>query len=124
MQEIIDCEPPRNGAENTAQVAHHVHDQEWWAIEARRLGTDWDGIIKAHLSVLAGLGVIELAPSSFELACEESDRKATISAVVSAARRHGLKALKQPKIARRLAGCDAITRDEITKTLLEVIRGK
>jgi hypothetical protein len=121
MQEIIHCEPPRNGP---AEITLPSHDREWWAGEARRLGTDWGGIVQAHLSMLAELGLIELAPSSFELACEEADRKATIAAVVSAARRRGLKALQEPEIARRLAGCDATTRDEITKTLSEVMRAK
>jgi hypothetical protein len=50
-----------------------VHDIRWWAIEAERAGTDWDSIIETHLRILAALGLIEFAPSSFELACKRAD---------------------------------------------------
>jgi hypothetical protein len=51
------------------------HDRAWWAAEAARNGTDWAGVFETHLAVLAMLGLIELAPSTFEIACEEADRK-------------------------------------------------
>jgi hypothetical protein len=36
-----------------------AHDREWWAAEAARCGTDWEGIVEAHFAVLAMLGLIE-----------------------------------------------------------------
>jgi hypothetical protein len=36
-----------------------AHDREWWAAEAPRRSTDWDSIIKAHLDVLALLGLVQ-----------------------------------------------------------------
>jgi hypothetical protein len=50
-----------------------IHDRSWWAAEAERNDTGWDGIITSHLNVLAGLGFIESKPSSFELACKRAD---------------------------------------------------
>ena len=36
-----------------------VHDRGWWTEEAGRVGSDWGGIVKSHLAVLATLGLIE-----------------------------------------------------------------
>jgi hypothetical protein len=36
---------PRDGA------AHH--DRAWWRIEARRLGTDWRGVLRLHAEAVA-----------------------------------------------------------------------
>ena len=52
-------------------------DVTWWAMEAERVGTDWDSIIETHLHILAALGLIEFAPSSFDLACERADDAAS-----------------------------------------------
>lgn len=39
--------PKQRGAENS------VHDRAWWRAEARRVGSDWHGILKLHLEVIA-----------------------------------------------------------------------
>jgi hypothetical protein len=36
-----------------------ICDRTWWAAEAPRRGTDWDGIIEAHLDILALLGLVQ-----------------------------------------------------------------
>jgi hypothetical protein len=54
-----------------------LYDVTWWAMEAERVGTDWDSIIETHLHILAALGLIEFAPSSFDLACKRADDAAS-----------------------------------------------
>jgi hypothetical protein len=49
--------------------------REQWAEQSIRDHTDWDSLIADHLAVLQQLGLIEPAPSSFELACREADRR-------------------------------------------------
>jgi hypothetical protein len=56
--------------------AEALHDREWWRAEAPRLGTDWEGIIATHFDILATCGLIESAPSLFELACRRADAPA------------------------------------------------
>jgi hypothetical protein len=43
----------------TASVAIIVGSRDWWVEEAARAATDWDGVIEAHLDVLALLGLVE-----------------------------------------------------------------
>jgi hypothetical protein len=38
---------------NTAPTAAAHHDRAWWRLEARRVGTDWDGILALHAAVVA-----------------------------------------------------------------------
>jgi hypothetical protein len=42
-----------------AVTSTSAHDREWWAAEATRWGTDWEGIVETHFAVLAILGLIE-----------------------------------------------------------------
>ena len=42
-----------------AAASTAARDREWWAAEATRCGTDWEGIVETHFAVLAMLGLIE-----------------------------------------------------------------
>jgi hypothetical protein len=44
------------GAAPLAVASTAAHDREWWAAEATRCGTDWEGIVKTRVAVLAMLG--------------------------------------------------------------------
>jgi hypothetical protein len=57
--------------------AFPLDDVTWWAMEAERVGTDWYSLIESHLHILATLGLIEFAPSSFEVACKRADDAAS-----------------------------------------------
>ena len=37
----------------TASSRCHYHDRAWWRAEARRLGSNWPGIMRLHLEVVA-----------------------------------------------------------------------
>jgi hypothetical protein len=97
-------------------------DRAWWAAEAARTGTDWRSLADAALEALVSVGVIRLEHSTFELACEQADRKrqphpsrqevamgapaTTVEALVFSLRR-GVNELTQPDTKRRLAALDA-----------------
>ena len=49
----------RRDATATASAAIIVRNRDWWVEEAARAATDWDGVIEAHLDVLALLGLVE-----------------------------------------------------------------
>ncbi len=52
-----------------------IRDRGWWSEESLRVGTDWVSIGQAALEMLAAAGIIERAPSTFELTCERADRE-------------------------------------------------
>ena len=49
--------------------------REWWAAEAIRADTDWPGVVDTALEIMVAAGVIRPEQSTFELACEQADRK-------------------------------------------------
>ena len=44
-------------------VSTAAHDREWWAAEAARCCTDWEGIVETHFAVLTNLGLLERKPA-------------------------------------------------------------
>ena len=96
--------------------------REWWAAEAIRADTDWPGVVDAALEIMVAAGVIRPEQSTFELACEQADRKrqphpsrqevamgapaTTVEALVFSLGR-GVNELTQPDTKRRLAALDA-----------------
>jgi hypothetical protein len=103
-------------------VSTAAHDRAWWTVEVARTGTDWRSLTAAVLEVLASAGIIRLEQSTFELACEQANRKrqphpsrqevamgapaTTVEALVFSLRR-GVNELTQPDTERRLAALDA-----------------
>jgi hypothetical protein len=51
-----------------------AHDREWWAAEATRCGTDWEGVVEGCRELLA-VGTNNM-DDTFERACRDADRKA------------------------------------------------
>jgi hypothetical protein len=49
--------------------------REQWAEQSRIDGTDWVTLGQAVVQVLVAAGVVELEPSTFEIACERADRQ-------------------------------------------------
>ena len=55
------------------------HDREWWAVESARLGSDWPGVIRTAVDMLAIAGLTLAPPDAWEPAtfrqlCAEADR--------------------------------------------------
>jgi hypothetical protein len=96
-------------------------DRAWWAAEAVRAGTDWRSLADAVLAALISVGIIPLEQSTFQLACQQSDREqlprpsrsgaamaapsTTVEAVMFALRR-GASELTQSDTLRRLSALD------------------
>jgi hypothetical protein len=105
-----------------AIVAEPIHDRAWWTEESAPVGTGWPAVIDAALEIMVAAGVIRPEQSTFELACEQADRKrqphpnrqevamgapaTTVEALVFSLRR-GVNELTQPDTKRRLAALDA-----------------
>jgi hypothetical protein len=105
-----------------AIVAEPIHDRAWWTEESARVGTGWPAVIDAALEIIVAAGVIRPEQSTFELACEQADRKrqphpsrqkvamgapaTTVEALVFSLRR-GVNELTRPDTERRLAALDA-----------------
>jgi hypothetical protein len=49
--------------------------REQWAEQSIIDGTDWQTLTQAALNVLVAAGIVELEPSTFEIACERADRE-------------------------------------------------
>jgi hypothetical protein len=49
--------------------------REQWAEQSIIDGSDWQSLGRAALDVLIAAGVVELGPSTFEIACERADRQ-------------------------------------------------
>jgi hypothetical protein len=99
------------------------HDREWWAKEAAARGSDWAGVIRTALAVLAMAGLIAPEPSTFQQACEQADRrrqdisprrvaprnrpapKVTVDALMFSLRR-GVNELAKPDSQRQLSALD------------------
>ena len=104
-----------------AIVAEPIHDRAWWTEESARVGTGWPAIIDAALEIMVAAGVIRPEQSTFELACEQADRKrqphpsrqevamgapaTTVEALVFSLRR-GVNELAQPDTLQRLSALD------------------
>ena len=102
-------------------VSTAAHDRAWWTAEVARTGTDWRSLTDAVLEVLVSAGIIRLEQSTFELACEQADRKrqphpsrqevamgapaTTVEALVFSLR-PGVNELAQPETLRRLSALD------------------
>jgi hypothetical protein len=99
-------------------VSTAAHDRAWWTEESARGGTGWPAIIDAALEIMVAAGVIRPEQSTFELACEQADRKrqphpsrqgvamgapaATVEALVFSLR-DGIAALGRSATLRRLS---------------------
>jgi hypothetical protein len=116
----------------TPTIDEHVAAYcEWWAVESRRAGTDWESLMEAHLAALEMLGFLDREPSSFERACERADAcaprpqksrprptpSATIEAIKQSVRDGGIAALKQPANRERLSRCDKAAKAELRRWL-------
>ena len=104
-----------------AIVAEPIHDRAWWTEESARVGTGWPAVIDAALEIMVAAGVIRPEQSTFELACEQADRKrqphpsrqevamgapaTTVEALVFSLRR-GVNELAQPDTLQRLSALD------------------
>ena len=121
-----------NAALPAITIAEHVAAySEWWAIESRRAGSDWAGLIEVHLAALERLGFMGADPSSFGLACERAGACAprrpknrprptpqmTIEAIKQSVRDGGVAAIKQSDNRERLSRCDNAARAEINRWL-------
>jgi hypothetical protein len=130
MTLLDDCADARNsqvglGGEadftSLTDIEKLERDPTWWAAEAVRTGTDWRSLADVVLEALVSVGIIRLEPSTFELACEQADRKqlprpsrseaamaappTTIEALMLSLRR-GVDELAKSDALRRLSALD------------------
>lgn len=114
--------PAVSAAIPVAIVAEPIHDRTGWTEESARVRTGWPAVIDAALEIMVAAGVIRPEQSTFELACEQADRKrqphpsrqevamgapaTTVEALVFSLGR-GVNELTQPDTERRLAALDA-----------------
>jgi hypothetical protein len=89
-----------------------AHDREWWAAEATRCGTDWEGVVdgcRDHPRILRARRLLA-DDLSYERAYAEFMRErptpeATVDALIYSLRR-GIAELTKPDILRRLSELD------------------
>ena len=67
--------PAVSAAIPVAIVAEPIHDRTGWTEESARVRTGWPAVIDAALEIMVAAGVIRPEQSTFELACEQADRK-------------------------------------------------
>ena len=115
-------------AQSLGVIAQRRRDHASWAAEAARIGTDWRSLTAAVLEVLVSAGIIRLEQSTFELACEQADRKrqphpsrqevamgapaTTVEALVFSLRR-GINELTQPSTLGRLSTLDEYQLEDV-----------